>query len=167
MPLFKTFKAKIIHGVCVSYYENQPPPDLLISFSKYKILLKEEQINRFWLDPFQVQLVVHKAEYDLDKLLNKEDEKMFAIILRQKLNVLDKGIHFLDISAWNKFKANVIHNRYWIDREKEWFIKTIIATAIGALFALMGAYVGYKAGLRNGQPPTIIKTPTQTPQGKP
>jgi hypothetical protein len=52
-------------------------------------------------------------------ILNKEDEKKFAISLTQRLNNLDNGIHFLNISAWNKFKANVIHHRYWIDREND------------------------------------------------
>lgn len=165
MPLFKTFRAKIYSAVAIRTGD-ETSIDQTITFSKYKILLKEEQINRIYFDPLLVQVVAHKAEYDFDKIRNKEDEKQFSIILKQKLNVLDKGIHHLNISKWNKFRANIIHNKYWIDKEKEWFIKTIIATTIGALFALMGAYVGYKAGLRNSQPPTIIKTPSQIPQGR-
>ena len=137
--MFKTFKARI-HGAFPISIGDETPINPVVTFSKYKILLKDEQINRIFLDPFFAQVLSHKAEYDFDKLLNKEDKKKFSIILKQKLNNLDKGIQHLDISIWNKFKANVIHNRYWIDKEKEWFIKTIIATAIGALFALMGAY---------------------------
>lgn len=158
MQLFRTFQAKI-HGTIAPVTGNEPPIDEIITFSRYRIILKKEQINRIFYTPVQQQPITHRSQYEFDKILNKNDKKMFAIILKERLNKLDSGIKFLDISMWNKIKANIIHHRYWIDREKEWFLKSIITAAIGAIFAIMGAYVGYKAGFQNGK-----ATKTTTPQ---
>ena len=144
-----TFKAKI-HGLVSISREGQSPVDTTITFTRHRIKLTDEQIGRFYLDPMVVQEVVHNAEYDFDKLLNKEDKKQFSIILRQKLNNLDKGVHHLDISRWNKIKANIIHHRYWLYREREWFVKTLIAAAIGFLFALIAGVIGYRQGHADG-----------------
>ncbi len=121
-----------------------------VKFSRYRIFLEDEQINRIWYDPLLVQPVTHKSEYTFDKKLNKEDKKQFTIILTQRLNLLDNGIHHLDINLWNKIKANIIHKRYWVDREKEWFIKTLIAAAIGFVFGIIGSWIGYRQGYQNG-----------------
>ena len=163
--LIKTFKATI-HGVFPMTTE-LPMPDSLITFTKNRILLSEPQIGHLYFDPFQVQQVTDRMEYSFDKLNNSADEKMFSIILKIKLNNLDTGIYHLDISRWNKIKANIIHHRYWIDREKEWFLKTVIATTIGAIMALMGAYVGYRIGLQSLKLPTTTVQPNTHQQSKP
>ncbi|MFC4263844.1 hypothetical protein ACFOWM_13185 [Ferruginibacter yonginensis] len=147
--MLKTFKAKI-HGTVSIRQGEQSPIDQTITFTKYKIKLKDEQINRIYFDPLLVQVVADKMEYSFDKKLNKDDKKMFSIILKQKLNALDNCLYHLDISLWNKIKANIIHNRYWLDREKEWFFKTLVAATIGFLFAVIGGKIGYQQGYENG-----------------
>ena len=144
-----TFKAKI-HGIVSISQEGQSPVDTTITFTGYRIKLTDEQIGRLYLDPMLVQEVVHNAEYDFDKLRNKEDKKQFSIILKHRLNNLDKGIHHLEISKWNKIKANITHHRYWLYREREWFIKTLVAAAIGFLFALIAGTIGYRQGHADG-----------------
>jgi hypothetical protein len=157
MAIFKTFKAKIYGATWIST-GNEIPVQQVLKFSKRKILLTDDQIKRGYFDPLLVQDIAHKTEYIFDKTLNKEDEKKFAIILKQKLNALDNGIHFLDINWFNKIKANIIHNRYWIDKEKEWFVKTLLAAFVGAAFALIGGFLGYKLGFQNGK---AIKSESQ------
>jgi hypothetical protein len=147
--MFKTFKAKI-HGAVGISISHSEPPEMILSFTRYKIRLNDEQLNRIYLDPLLVQLVYDKMEYNFDKRLNREDEKMFSIILKDKLNALDKGLYHLEISLWNRFKANLIHHRYWLDKEKEWFTKTIIAAMIGFLFGLIGIFIGYRQGYNKG-----------------
>ena len=151
--MFKTFKARI-HSSYVISKENEIPISHTVTFSKTRIQLKEEQINRIYLDPLCTNALIYHGDYKFDKLLNRNDEKQFSIILR--LNNLDTSIHHLDINLWNKFKANVIHHRYWLDREKEWFAKTIISTLIGFLFGIVGAYIGYKFAKSNSNPPPVI-----------
>lgn len=154
--IFKTFKATIIGSWHIE--DKVPKPTHReVSFSKRRIPLNPSQVERIYLDPMFVQLIADKAEYTFDKLINKEDKRKFSIIITQKLNALDDGIHYLDLSTWNKIKANIIHGRYWLYREREWFVKTLIATIIGAAFGIIGAFLGYKAGFQNG-------TKTTTPQ---
>ena len=115
--IFKTFKARIKEDVPIST-GTQSPVDATITFSRRRILLKPEQIERIYLDPMLVRRIVDKEEYDFDKLFNNEDEKQFSIILKHRLNSLDDGIHHLNISLVNKIKANNIHPRYWrVSRE--------------------------------------------------
>ncbi len=154
LAMFKKFKAQI-HGSFVISTNGQQPIDKTIEFTKTRIILKEEQLQRIFLDPFAQNALVYHGEYKLDKLLNKMDEKQFSIVLTNRMNNLDTGIHHLDINWWNKIKANIIHHRYWIDREKEWFAKTIISTLIGFLFGIVGAYMGYKLAKTNSKPPSI------------
>lgn len=100
--------------------------------------------------------VVHDTTYRFDKDYNYNDDKVFVIFIgEEKYN--------LRIDFWNKIKANIIHHRYLLDKEKEWFIKTIIATAIGAIFALIGAYVGYKIGIQSQQIPKTTIQPDKPP----
>lgn len=147
--MFKTFEAKIHGTVLISEGPNKHI-DATLTFTRYKIRLKDNQLNRIYLDPMLAQLIVDKMEYDFDKRLNQNDEKVFSIILKQRLNNLDKGLYHLDINLWNKIKANIIHHRYWIDREKEWFFKTIVAAAIGFLFGVIGSRIGYRQGYESG-----------------
>ena len=147
--MFKAFKAKI-HGAASTSQGDQTPIDTILTFTKYKIRLRDEQVNRIYFDRLLVQLVTDKMEYDFDKRQNKDDKKMFSIILKQKLNALDTGLHHLDISQWNKIKANIIHNRYWIDKEKDWFFKTIIAVLFGALITFFVTKTSYKQGYNDG-----------------
>lgn len=136
MALFKTFQAKI-YGTIAPYTPPEPAIDEMITFSKFRIILKEGQINRIFYTTILQQPVTHRAEYEFDKILNRNDEKKFAIILKQKLNHLDTGIHLLDISTWNKFRANVIHKRYWIQKNEDWALKAIIGTLIITLTGLL------------------------------
>ena len=147
--MFKTFKAKLQDGV-VTYESHPNSIAVTLTLTKYRIRVKDSDANRLYFNFFMVQLLIDKMEYDFDKLLDKDDKKQFSIVLKQRLNPLDSGIHYLDISFWNKIKANIIHHRYFIDREKEWFIKTLIAAAVGFTFAIIGNALGYHQGYQNG-----------------
>lgn len=147
--MFRTFKA-VIHGSVSIREGEQQSVDRVVTFTKYRIRVDEAKINRLYFDPLLVQPIADGMEYEFDKRLNREDKKMFSIILKHRLNQLDNGLHHLDIDLWNKIRANIIHRRYWVDREKEWFVKTLIATIIGFAFALIANTIGYRQGYQNG-----------------
>lgn len=74
--MFKTFKAKIHGTFAVTEGMDSPVIDTTITFTKYKLLLSEDQIGKLYLDPFVAKQIVHKMEYDFDKRLNRNDEKI-------------------------------------------------------------------------------------------
>jgi len=141
--MIKTFKAKII-GSVVRSEGIQPPIDITIKFNKYRVLLDEKQINRISLDaPYDKFMLSDKMDYTFDKKVNKVDKKQFSVLL------FDSYYH-LKISNIDKIKANIIHGRYWLYREREWFLKTLVAAAIGFLFAITGQRIGYRQGHQDG-----------------
>lgn len=131
--MLKTFKARI-HGAFPTTEGNQVKIDDTLVFTKYKIRLKENQINRIYLDPLLVQLITDRMSYEFDKKLNKDDNKMFSIIIPFKGE--EKTYH-LDISLYNKIKANIVHKRYWVHQNIDWIFKAVVTTVIGALIALL------------------------------
>lgn len=139
----RTFKAKI-HGSFLRSEGEQKPVDITVTFNKYRVLLEDNQIGRITLDPpWDKFIVADKMEYRFDKKPNKEDKKMFSVYLFDNL-------YHLQISFWGKIRANIIHHRYWVDREKDWFLKTLIAAAIGFIFGLIGSIAGYQKGFQDG-----------------
>lgn len=154
--MFKTFEGKII-GMPVKSEVGKPMfASLVLTFSKNRIMVKENQEGRFQLK-FNKGNLTYGTQYIFSKEYNEHDKKVYTI-------TIDSDRYFIHLSYWNKFKANIVHNRYWISREKEWFVKTIIATAVGALFALMGGYVGYKLGIQSQQTPKTTVQPNKTQQ---
>jgi hypothetical protein len=131
-------------------------------FSKSKIYFPKHKANKHYVIMGcleQVGRLSDGKKYMFDKIYDEDTEKTIFKISLEGSNGCGSE---LQIDLWNKLKCNIIHKRYWIDREKEWFLKTMIATAVGALFALMGAYVGYKIGIQSLKLPTTTVQPGTT-----
>lgn len=108
-----------------------------------------------------IQGVKDNSKYTLYKLPKFHKERTE----HSKFQIqFEEGQKFMLLMNWRQeIKMKITHNRYWVYREREWFIKTIIATSIGATFGVMGAYVGYKIGIQSLKMPTTTIQPN-TPQ---
>lgn len=137
--MFKTFKAKI-HGTVAITTGNNPPVDTTVKFSKTRIILNEEQTLALVVNSVEQDKLIYYPTYEFDKRPNKEDKKMFSVTL---INGGIRRTMFLDIDWKNKIKANVIHHRYWVDRQRDWFVKAFI----GLLLGLIATYIGHKMGI--------------------
>lgn len=142
-----TFKAKIISCTDLSTLSRPAEVGIPFHFTKRNILFsKRHTQKRYYLSiplacPFQ-----HETQYTFDKVHDKEDKRRFIIYLNSDKNCGS----YLQLTIWNKIKCNIIHHRYFIDREKEWFWKTLIAAAIGFVFGVIGSSIGYRKGYQNG-----------------
>jgi hypothetical protein len=141
--MIRTFKAKIF-GAGLLTRPGDKQKDHFVTFTKRRTKLKPEQIERIIYGLNADKVFIHNAEYKFDKLPDKDENIKFSVII-------NGDIFYLDIDVWNKFKANVIHGRYWLYREREWFAKTIISLAIGFLFGLLGQKIGFNQGYKAGQ----------------
>lgn len=144
------FKATI-HGMV-----GNPSPDVggkksfaLFSFSKAKIWFgKNQKADMYSLGIIHgVCNFSNGAEYTFDKGYNKDEKKVWFI---SSLNGNTDCKSVINLDTWNKIKCNIIHGRYFLYREREWFIKTIIAAAVGFIFGLIGTGIGYRQGYENG-----------------
>jgi len=50
----------------------------------------------------------------------------------------------------NGIRLRIIHERYWVQRNSDFLFKTLIAAAMGFLFAIIGTTVGYRQGYQSG-----------------
>ena len=143
MSIFKTFEAKL-HGIAILSNPGDPTfADGTITFTRSRIKLKDFQKGRLLNNIMAQQTISDDTKYTFSKGYNRSDNKVFFV-------EIDSVKFVLGISKWNKIKANVIHNQYWIDREKDWFIKTLIAAAIGFIFGIIGSIAGYQKGHQDG-----------------
>ena len=142
------FKAQILgcwHPSTRNEITNEPIGKHILTFKKYKIIFPKEFITQtlhlefFGACPFQ-----NNAKYTLDKALDTNDKIKFQITINNECKA------FININWYNRIKCNIIHKRYLIDREREWFLKTLIAALLGFLFAIIGSSIGYRQGYQNG-----------------
>ena len=125
-----------------------------LKFSKNKIYFTNEALKKAGsisngLDPFNNgKIFRHTETYNLIRLdqydVNRMKGSKFQIKLQSgtTINVASGG--------WNGMLMRLIHERYWVQKNKDWFIKTLIAAMIGFLFSLIGLYLGYRQGYENG-----------------
>ena len=87
----------------------------------------------------------NEANYTFDKVYDKDEKKRFRI-------VFTNGIHssFIKLNGINRIKCNIVHKRYLFQRDPDWFWKTLIAAAIGAIFGFIGSGIGYRKGFQDG-----------------
>lgn len=117
----------------------------IFEFTRSKILFTKRQTNKEYFQIFESCKIIDKTKYTFAKAYDDNDKKRFQIAYGE-----DDCKAFLKINWWNKIKCNIIHGRYFLHREREWFIKTIIAALIGFAFGLIGTYLGYRQGYQNG-----------------
>lgn len=146
--LIKKFEAKIINTTRTSTicefdknFEWQ-----IFEFTKSKIIFTKRQTKETYSLIFDICPFADKSKYTFDKVYDENDKKQFQITIDGR----EPCTAYLDILWWNKIKCNIIHRRYFIDREKEWFLKTLIAAFVGFLFSIIGLYLGYRQGYQNG-----------------
>ncbi len=100
-------------------------------FTKDEILFSPEQINRYGdglrLDPFDTKFS-DEIKYTLHKHYQRGKPRYEIKIEQYSLSV--------NLTWWNKFKLNVIHNRYWLFNEKKWFV-TFTISLVGLILALL------------------------------
>lgn len=125
-----------------------------LKFSKNKIYFTDEALKKAGnishaLDPFNNgKTFRHTETYELIKLDKYDVDRMkgskFQVKFQSgtKINIASGG--------WNSILMRFIHQRYWVQKNKDWFIKTLIAAIIGFLFSLIGLYLGYRQGYQNG-----------------
>lgn len=158
-----SFTAKILSV----YYEAKvktEPADHVYRFGKKKILLSKEQQEKWgtvYLGPFESHKIEHGLLYTIDKIEDNDGKKWFQIRFG------DDYKHYLEIDHWNRFKLNWIHKRYWVQKNWEWFLKTLVAALIGALVALIGTDLGYRRGYQNGLKEGLFLHPDTAQQSPP
>lgn len=138
------FKAKILSAISV-ITEDAGPSRVTKDFSfTYRRILfdKRHDKRQYFLSiPLSCQFQ-HESEYTLATSYDKEGIKRFVITIGGDKNCSS----YIEFSLWNRMKCNIVHKRYLPQRDSDWFYKTIIATAIGFLFGLIGVALGYSAG---------------------
>lgn len=144
------FKAKIKNLM------GNPSPDVtgkksfgIFQFSKKRIWFTKHHKSEIYSASlyFGVNDFSNGAEYTFDKGLTKEEKKDWLIT---SLNGKECKAS-LQLNLWNKIKCNIIHGRYFIYREREWFLKTLIAATVGFFFSLIGLWIGYRQGYAKGK----------------
>lgn len=108
----------------------------VFEFTKDEILFSTDQINRYGdrlrLDPFDTKF------YDEIKYVLHKHYRRGKPIYEIKI---DNYTLTINLTWWDKFKLNVIHNRYWLFNEQKWFV-TFIISVIGLLLAIVALLVG-------------------------
>lgn len=119
------------------------------SLSKRKIffnLSEGESIN-----DLGDKLIVHYGqEYSLLKVYKDDDFMEWSKKARFQAKFNDEKRVALIMDRWNGIKLRIIHNRYWVQKNHDFLFKTLIAAAIGFLFAIIGTSVGYHQGYQSG-----------------
>ena len=125
-----------------------------LKFSKNKIYFTDEALKKAGyisngLDPFnngktfrhtEIYELIRLDKYDVDRMKGSKFQVKFQS--GTKINIASGG--------WNGILMRFIHDRYWIQKNKDWFIKTLIAAAIGFIFGLIGSIAGYRQGFQDG-----------------
>ncbi len=138
-----TFKAKIqsllISGTTEIINANSEND---YTFSRSKIFVDEKQLEaKPALHPFGNYVLKNQDRYTFDKVFDDNDN------LRFQIKFENEYCAYLVINRKNKIICNIIHHRYFIDRNKEKLYEILIAAAIGFLFSL----IGYKKGFTDGK----------------
>ena len=108
----------------------------IFEFTKDEVLFSSEQINRYGdglrLDPFDTKFS-DEIKYTLHKHYQRGKPRYEIKIDNYSLAV--------NLTWWNKFRINVIHNRYWLFNENKWFV-TFIISVVGLILAIVALAVG-------------------------
>lgn len=108
----------------------------VFEFTKDEILFSPEQINRYGdglrLDPFDTKFF-DEIKYTLHKHYRRGRPKYEIKIGEYPL--------IINLTWWDKFKLNVIHDRYWLFNERKWFV-TFIISVVGLILAIVALAVG-------------------------
>ena len=117
-------------------------------FIRFPKSIREKWKNGYPLDLKNTNYVFHKMKYTLKKLeaddSSRTKNSRFQVIFENGI-----GMNLI-MPEFQIMKMNIIHHRYFVDREKEWFVKTVLATAIGFAFALIANTIGYRQGHADG-----------------
>ena len=153
--MIRTFKAKLVDTRVLptehKLFMTRPSEDYF-TFSKRFINFPKE-VQEKWKTGYSLGLtnesnIFHRMTYTLQKLdidhSSRTNNSRFQV-------TFDNGMKAnLIISEWEIMRMNIIHHRYFIDREGEWFLKILIVAAVGFLFALIGNTIGYRQGHADG-----------------
>src|SRR5580698_4419042 len=111
--------------------------------------IQEKFTHGFPTDLKNDKTIWHKTKYTLVKL----DGDHPARTKRSRFQVFFHEIGHtqnLVTSEWQLMKMNIIHQRYWVQKNGDWFVKTVVATLVGAILALAAQRVGYHEGYEQG-----------------
>lgn len=155
-----SFKAKIKSTVRVATFSefDKNAGWQIFDFTKSKIIFTKRQSKQTYFLTFHETCPFgDRSTYVFDKVYDENDKEQYQITINGQSNCTS----YLEINWWNKIKCNIIHRRYFIDREKEWFLKTLIAAFVGFMFSIIGLYLGYRQGYQNGI--KVSQEKTQSP----
>ena len=107
MRLIKEFNAKL-HGVIPMAEKENNIIDLTIKFTKNKIWLKTKETELLFSAPFMTNPIADGSTYTFEKTYNRKDEQIYQVIIAGG----PPHTFVLDISLWNKFRANCLHDRF-------------------------------------------------------
>lgn len=91
-------------------------------------------------------LFSHRSFYTIEKDYNKDERRVFKIVINENKKI--SGV--LELNWWNRIKCNWIHHRYWVQKEKDFILKTTITLLLGATIATLSTRRGYADGFREG-----------------
>lgn len=119
-----------------------------VSFSKKQ---NEKYGEYLYLNPFNTKFS-DRTLYVLEKIMDRGKAQY-------RIKVAEFSVD-LRVSWWNEFKLNWIHGNHWINKESDWFKKTIITAIISTMVGALAYNVGYQNGVKAGKA-GIPKVPLQ------
>lgn len=106
--------------------------------TKEEILFSAEQIKKYGkglrLDPFDTEFG-DETKYELYKHYQR-GKVQYEIKIKKYTLVLV-------LSKWDKFKLNIIHDRYWLFNEKKWFV-TFAISILALIVAIIALFIKTK-----------------------
>jgi hypothetical protein len=128
---------------------NKPIDDVFV-FSRSRIFFNDQQMQQHLI--LEPPSPIHSTtsfrngiKYSFDKIYNDYDKKVFQITV---------GTHSysspIKLNWINKIKCNILHNRYFIQRNKDELYKIIFAAVVGGFISFFVATYSYEKGYKKG-----------------
>lgn len=158
--IYLTFNGKI-SSATVGYSKDGSPIRMfdseLYTFSKKKIFFDMKEEQRF-SKALGGKIHIHYG--DKYNLIRITPDDFYEYSKKSKFQIDINGERgALITDRWNGVKLRIVHERYWIQKNYDWLIKSLLYILFGAIVAYYfnnkGFDKGYSKGIENKQSDTL------------
>ena len=160
------FKAKLATTLAIDSNSGkfrQHTTNPVFVFSKTRIFFPKKS-DGTQQDFFILQDVLKNGDkYELVRLHKYENIETWTKDSKFQAKFSDTTTLNIVPNFWNGILLRIAHKRYWVQRNWDWFLQTIIATLIGAIMGIIGTGLGYHEGYESGLKEGLLHHQASTP----